>query len=1183
MKIYLVLIVVMIWSYTGLAQTHFTSAHAGTNAEAYMNVWVYSAKIGGVNLQAGDEIAVFDGSVCVGVKALGSELTSPVSVKAAKTDAGLSNGYVPGHSITVKIWDSSASKEYNASVEFKADSPVSVFTDNESAYVNLTVVEALTVTLTAQNKEYDGTDAVTTGYTVTGGTITGNVVVTVSNAKFNNKNVGTGKAVTADIAITGSDASNYTFTLVKTTTANITAKALTVTGVSVQNKIYDGTTAAQLTGAVLSGVVNGDVVNLSNGSAGTFAQTNVGIDIAVNTAMSLTGSDAGNYTLTQPSGLKANITVRATTIKPNARSKSYGSTDPALTYQAVPAIVSGESFTGAIGRASGESVGTYDFTLGNLAASSNYSLTLDATPKFQITQKALYLSGLNVSAKVYDGTTNATLTGTASLSGVIGSENVSLSGTPSGSFSTSSAGSGIIVNISGLSLSGTNAGNYTLVPSITGNIIRKDLTVSGASAQNKVYDGTTLAVISGAVLVGKINGDDVSLVTPVSGTFAQNGVGTGIDVSALPMSLGGSSASNYSLVYPTGLKADITKKALTITAGNKTKCYGSVAGLTGSEFTTSGLISGDAVSGVILTSNGSGTDAAAGVYDIIPSAPSGTGLANYAVTLVNGKLTVDALPVPAISGSSAVTQAPATVTYTTDAGMNNYVWTVTSGGKITSGAGTNKVIVDWTEISNQSITVSYTNAGGCSGTATKSITLFPLPTAVISGSTTVCPEATAKLSVILTGTSPWKITYTDGTTSKTISDIFASPYTFEVTSTAGTSITYTITEVSDRNSMSNKGSGSAVVTTYPQISAPIVSNIGTLCYASEAVLVASAPANQSGLVKYQWQSSDDNITWTDIVNANTLNLATGALYNSVYFRVVASIGTCTSKTSNVVKITVNEPLTNAVVSSDQQTVCYGSQPSMLKAAPSSGGNGKFSYQWQKKVAGVWVNIPNTSLTYQPEQLLATTSFRLITRDLGSPSCGSVYSNEYTVVVKSQTLGGTIGNDQKIVNGATPAPIISSQTGTGGGTVKYEWEYSTDSGMTWNLISGESNAEFSPKALTMPTWYRRLTVSTENGVVCNAYSNIVKITMWPTAINPETQIANELKVFSIRNIEIRILGLIKARSIARLFDIQGRDVINQELEIGDSNIIKLPPVKNGLYILTIKDNNQTQRFKLVLSE
>ncbi len=692
-----------------------------------------------------------------------------------------------------------------------------------------------------------------------------------------------------------------------------------------------------------------------------------------------------------------------------------------------------------------------------------------------------------------------------------------------------------------------------------------------------------MAVISGAVLVGKISGDDVSLGTPVNGTFAQNGVGTGIDVSALSMSLTGSAASNYNLIYPTGLKADINKKALTITAGSKSKCYGSTVAFAGTEYTTSGLVTGDAVSGVTLTCNGSATDAAVGLYDIVLSAPVGTGLANYTVTFVNGKLTVDALPVPAISGSASVTQAPATVTYTTDAGMNNYVWTVTAGGKITSGAGTNKVVVDWSEISNQSITVSYTNVNGCSGTATKSITLFPLPTAVLSGSATICPETVTKLSVVLTGTAPWKITYSDGTISKTVSNIVTSPYLIDIIPPSGATTTYTITDVTDANNMSNKGSGTAVVTVYPLISAPNLTNVGTICYANEAIISATVPSGQSGLVKYQWQISNDNINWTDITDATGLNYSTGSLYSSSYFRIVASINSCAVVRSNIIKVVVNEPLTNATISSDQSTICYGDIPSKLTATASSGGNGKFSYQWQKKVSGVWENITNTTLTYQPETMTSSTSFRLITRDTGVPSCGSVFSNEFTIHVKNPTTGGVIGNDQKIISGANPAPIISSQAGSGSGTLKYEWEYSTDNGLTWNIISGEVNAGYSPKNLILPTWYRRITVSSENSVVCKASSNVVKVAMWPTAVDPEFSDENKFTAYPLRTNEIKIVGTVKIRTIARLFDVQGKEIIHKNLELGEINSLSTIGVKSGIYFLSVINNEGSQNFKLFLQE
>jgi hypothetical protein len=1184
MKNYLILISVIFWSFTGLAQTHFTSAHEGTNAESYTTIWVYSAKVGPVNLQAGDEIAIFDGSICVGVKTLTGEITTQTSVKAAKADAGTSNGYTAGHSISVKVWDSSDSKEYVATVAFRPASPVNKFADNESAYVDLTVIVPLTINLSAQNKEYDGTDAATLGYTVTGGTINGNVVVTTSNGKFNSKIVGTGKAVTGDITVTGSDATSYNFTLVKTTTANVTAKSLTVTSSAAQNKIYDGTNVAQITGATLSGVIGSDAVTLNNKTTGTFAQTSIGTGISVSTAMTISGTDAGNYTLTQPTGLTANITVRVTTIKPDTKSKNYGSTDPAFTYQATPAIVAGESLTGALSRASGESIGTYNFAIGTLSASSNYSLTLDPTNVFTIAKKALTLSGLSVVNKVYDGNANATLTGTASLSGIVGSESVTLSGTPSGTFVSTNVGNSITVNVSGYSLSGANSGNYTLNASITGNITPKALTVSGAVAENKVYDGTTAAVITGASLSGKVGSDVVEVTTPAVGAFAQKEVGTDISVSATAMTLSGASAGNYTLSYPTGLKASITKKDLTITPEDQSKCFGTTTTFVGSEFLITGLVSGDAVSSVSLSSTGAVATASAGLYDITASTAVGTGLGNYTLIYANGKLTVEELPVPTISGSAPVIQVPAQVVYTTETGMTNYVWTVTSGGTVSAGAGTNQVTVNWTSMTNQNITVTYKNASGCAGTYTKAITLTSLPTAVLSGSTSVCAGSNATLSVALTGVAPWRITYSDGTTSKTLTGINVSPYTFQVSPVANTTTTYTITSVMDASDMNNTGTGSAVVIGLPSYVAPTVATVNDLCYgANDAIIKATVPANQSASVKYLWQSSVDNLIWVDLANSNTLNYSPGEMYSAAYFRVSASIAECGTKVSNTIKVNVHEPITNAVVSCEKQILCFGDAPAVLSSTPSSGGNGSFNYQWQQKISGSWVNVGTNSLTYHPAAITTTTTFRIITRDKGVPSCGSVYSNELVITVKDPILAGKISADQKIVNGATPLPFTSVTAGSGSGTISYTWESSVDNGLTWTKISGAANATYASGALTQPTWFRRITISTENLVSCSAASDPVKISMWPTGIDNPENAKDNWSAYAVRNTEIRLKGEVSERAVATLYDIQGRVVLVKTLEAGSLNVIPTPTIKNGVYLLFVKDNELIQKFKVPVRE
>ena len=128
--------------------------------------------------------------------------------------------------------------------------------------------------------------------------------VSGATGTFGDKSVGTGKTVTVSgLSLTGADAGNYILTPT-TTTADISAAALTVTGITASDKVYDGTTDATLdtTGAALEGVVVGDDVTLNLVSAiGTFDTPDMGTGKTVFiTGLTLTGTDSRNYTLTQP-------------------------------------------------------------------------------------------------------------------------------------------------------------------------------------------------------------------------------------------------------------------------------------------------------------------------------------------------------------------------------------------------------------------------------------------------------------------------------------------------------------------------------------------------------------------------------------------------------------------------------------------------------------------------------------------------------------------------------------------------------------------------------------------------------------------------------------------------------------------------------------------------------------------
>src|SRR5207245_1938501 len=121
---------------------------------------------------------------------------------------------------------------------------------------------ALLVSATGVNKVYDGSTSATV--TLTDNRVAGDVLSASStSATFANKNVGTVKTVNVSgMSISGTDAANYTANTTASTTANITAKALTVTGITANDKVYSGTTAATLNagGATLVGVLSGDTV-----------------------------------------------------------------------------------------------------------------------------------------------------------------------------------------------------------------------------------------------------------------------------------------------------------------------------------------------------------------------------------------------------------------------------------------------------------------------------------------------------------------------------------------------------------------------------------------------------------------------------------------------------------------------------------------------------------------------------------------------------------------------------------------------------------------------------------------------------------------------------------------------------------------------------------------------------------
>lgn len=433
------------------------------------------------------------------------------------------------------------------------------------------------------DKTYDGS----TNATITNaGTLSvnydgDNLAIVIGKAAYDNKNVGTDKAVSfTGFELSGSAAGNYKLiTQPADTTADITAKEITINGATVEgSKVYDGTVEAKITNAgTLSDNYDGENLTIVTGSA-AYDNKNVGTGKTVAfTGFALAGDAAGNYTLaSQPADTAADITVKEITINGAAveASRIYdGTTDAKITNAGAPSVnYDGENLKVAAGKAAydnknvgkGKAVTFTGFALEGDAA-ANYKLT--AQPEAvtaDITVKEIKIVDTAVEAsKVYDGSTDAKITEKGTFDGLIDGDKVDIV-TGKAAYDDKNVGNGKTVAFYEFALSGDDAANYVLSAQpegTTANIFAKELTITGLAVRDKQYDGKNTAEIDGTpALAGVVDGDVLTLINGVP-TFDSVTVGNNIPVSFTAFTLSGDSVTvgNYTLTQPTGITASIVE------------------------------------------------------------------------------------------------------------------------------------------------------------------------------------------------------------------------------------------------------------------------------------------------------------------------------------------------------------------------------------------------------------------------------------------------------------------------------------------------------------------------------------------------------------------------------------------------------------------------------------------------
>ncbi|WP_198305778.1 YDG domain-containing protein [Arcobacter vandammei] len=517
---------------------------------------------------------------------LGNTKTYDGSTNATLSVSATMGGFVPGESINfsylANFEDKNVGENKTINVKYYLSDNGSVKASNykikagqETATTTANILKKdLTIdSVTAENKTYNASrDATLSNVGKLVGLVDDEELeLAYTSAEFDNKNVGAEKTVTiSGYTIADKDtnlASNYNLKQTsKTTTANISRADLTITGLTANDKVYNGNTIATLNIETVGyeGKFENDVVSLSGTPTAQFTNQNVGTHNITLSGVYLTGNDAGNYNVIAPSSLTASITQRELEI-------SNGS-----------------------------------------------------------------IAGVN---KTYDGGTNATVTNAGTLTGLVGTETLALN--YSAGFEDKNAGTGKTVNVEYSLGTGTGlASNYKIketdkTATTTASISKKDVSNVSYTANNKVYDGTTIASVSGSS-GNFIANDNIGFTQ--SANFDDKNVADNINVTISNIALSGADAGNYNLIgsFNGTLSANITKANATVTANSDIKTYNGLAQSV-SGFTASGLVNNETNSVLtgIIGASVSGTNA--GTYT---TTLSGTD-SNYNLKFVDGKLTIN--------------------------------------------------------------------------------------------------------------------------------------------------------------------------------------------------------------------------------------------------------------------------------------------------------------------------------------------------------------------------------------------------------------------------------------------------------------------------------------------------------------------------------------------------------------
>ena len=288
-----------------------------------------------------------------------------------------------------------------------------------------------------------------------------------------------------------------------------------------------------------------------------------------------------------------------------------------------------------------------------------------------------------------------------------------------------------------------------------------------------------------------------------------------------------------------------------------------------------------------------------------------------------------------------------------------------------------------------------------------------------------------------------------------------------------------------------------------------------------ATLSCSATVS-SGTLSYQWQSSSNNSSWSNISGATSSSYtASTASVGTTYYRVVVTntmSGGTASATSNSASVIVGDVTTPSFTTQPASaTYAIGIAASPLTASATS--NAPITYAWSQSSDGTtWTAISGaTTNSYTPStSSVGVTYYKLTATATGGSQTKTAETNAAIITVYAASTPvfqydlSTFSASYNATDIVTPL----NGTATATGTITYQWQRSTDNGATWYNIADATSPIFTPtKSVEGVSKYKVIATATAGTSTATATSAVASITIISVILTPDnkwTQYLSALK-------------------------------------------------------------------------